>query len=212
MRRASVIVCVIAAVVWAGAESSSPGGARDPDDALDVQDTSQFRTGDLLFVRGTSWQSRIVLFLDGYIEDYGSHFSHVGMVWRRNGRAYVIHASPKSLLGVQDDGSVRLEPLRQFLSAAHISRAALYRVGVEDPRTAERAATMAREYVNRALPYDRVFDASTPGALYCTELVWRAYRAAGLRVPATFSARAHYPLLPSALSRSPLVTQIDRFP
>ncbi len=151
-----------------------------------------------------------MLFLDGYIEDYGDTFSHVGMVWRRDGRPYVIHTTSWSLLGVEDDGSVRVEPLRQFLSAPSISRAALYRVGGKDQRTADQAA--ARRYAARALPYDRLFDASTPNRLYCTELIWRAYRTAGLRVPASFSAEAPYPLLPSALSQSALPDRIDRFP
>lgn len=181
-------------------------------EALGVQDTAQFRTGDLLFVRGTSWRSRVVLFLDGYIEDYGDTFSHVGMVWRRDGRPYVIHTTPRSLLGAEDDGSVRVEPLRQFLSSPSISQAALYRVGVKDQRTADQAAAAARRYAARALPYDRLFDASTPNRLYCTELIWRAYRTAGLRVPAGFSAEASYPLLPSALSQSALLDRIDRFP
>ena len=169
-----------------------------------VQDASAFQTGDMLFVQGTSWRSRVVLLLGG-----DSNFSHVGLIRRRNGTPFVIHAAPTAT-STHENGAVTAEPLRDFLSTARVSQAALYRVRGRRA-TAQRAASAAQTYAARALPFDHDFDATTPGTLYCTELIWRAYRAAGLRLPETFSATTGDPLLPTALRRSRRLSEVARF-
>lgn len=188
------------ALAASGAAWSSSGEARPL-----VQDASRFRTGDLLFVRGTSWRSRIVLLLNGG----GSDFSHVGVVWHRNGTPFVIHATPNST-DDQRDGAVVVDSLHRFLSTEHVLQAALYRVNDRNRGIAKRAAAAARRFAAQDRPFDHDFDASTPGKLYCTELIWRAYRAAGLNLLDGFSASASDPLLPAALSQSRLLTEVAR--
>lgn len=204
MRRKVLITVAITAITLGVYLSSGMWWTGSGGEPL-VQDTSQFQTGDLLFVRGTSWRSRIVLLINGD----GSDFSHVGLVWRRNGRPFVIHATPTSS-DKPEGGGVMLVPLRKFLSTKHVLQAALYRVKDRKRDIAKRAAATAQRYAAQTLPFDHDFDASTPSKLYCTELIWRAYRTAGLRLPETFSA-ASDPLLPTALRRSRRLSEVARF-
>lgn len=204
MRRRVLITVAIAAITLGVYLSSGMWWTGSGGEPL-VQDTSQFQTGDLLFVRGTSWRSRIVLLINGG----GSDFSHVGLVWRRNGRPFVIHATPTSSDKLESRG-VMVDPLRKFLSTKHVLQAALYRVKDRNRDIAKAAAT-AQRYAAQALPFDHEFDASTPSKLYCTELIWRAYREAGLNLPSTFSESASDPLLPAALRQSRLLTEVARF-
>lgn len=201
-----ILIAVAIAAATLGAYLSSGMWRTGSEGELLVRDTSQFQTGDLVFVRGRSWRSRIVLLFNSG----GSDFSHVGLVWRRNGKAFVIHATPTSSNN-PEGGGVMLDPLRQFLSTKHVSQAALYRVNDRNRDIAKRAAATAQQYAARALPFDHDFDASTPSKLYCTELIWRAYRAAGLNLRGTFSVSDTDPLLPAALSQSRSLIEVARF-
>ena len=205
MRRRVLITVAIAAITLGVYLSSGVWWTGSGGEPL-VQDTSQFQTGDLLFVRGMSWRSRIVLLINGG----GSDFSHVGLVWRRNGRPFVIHATPTSS-DKPEGGGVMVDPLRKFLSTKHVLQAALYRVKDRKGDIAKRAAATAQRYAAQALPFDHEFDASTSSKLYCTELIWRAYREAELNLLSTFSESASDPLLPAALSQSRLLTEVARF-
>jgi len=134
-------------------------------------DSRIIQTGDVIFRRGRSVVSEIVLAADRRLP-----FSHVGIVIVGDQRAWVVHATPDEPPGT--DGIVRVEQLAEFLSADRASAAAVYRT--DDRASASRAAAVATEYARRRLPFDAAFDLSTADRLYCTELVWRAYLAAGL--------------------------------
>lgn len=156
--------CVLLARV-----SSGGGGVVEP--ALYLAD-ADCESGDLLFRKGRSLLSRAVLEVDP-----GAGFSHVGLVVRRGGRALVIHVEPGS--SVDPGSTVRVEPLTRYLAPAKASAAALHRV--DAPAALRRRATaVALGYARRGLDFDDAYDLSTPDALYCTELVWRAYLEAGL--------------------------------
>lgn len=168
-------------------------------------DASVFRTGDILFVRGTSWRSYVVVLLD----KGNSDFSHVGLIRVEKGVPYVIHATPNPSEG-PESGSVISEALNEFLASKRITQAALYRLRGDSGGVAEAATIIAEGYAARATPFDHEFSLSSAEKLYCTELIWLAYKRAGLNVLDRFSERNAI-LLPSALSQSHYLTEIARF-
>ncbi len=130
-----------------------------------------FHTGDLLFLRGTSLRTRVVLGADP-----DSPYSHVGMVQRRGSLVLLLHAAPDP--PVPGGASVvRAEPLVTVLRRA--VHAAVYR-----PRSTEAeinaAVDAARTYLSR--PFDADLDLDSDAAIYCTELVWRAWNQAGVEL------------------------------
>lgn len=161
-------------------------------------DSSAVLSGDLIFRRGRSMVSRAVLSVDGR-----SDFSHVGIAIRTKDRVVVVHATPP-----EDTfpGGVISESLDSFLRPKAASAAAVFRL--RSFEAAAGAALNALRYARTHTPFDSEFDLSTEEAVYCTELVWRAYLEAGVDL-AGRPFKEHY-LLPSRLLASPeiyLITQ-----
>lgn len=124
--------------------------------------------GDIVFRRGTSAISRIAL-------AFGEHprFSHVGMVVRNGDSLDVIHSIP-----LDDASGVRVDSLEDFCTRPEVEEVAFYGVPSLDPDQ----RTRIREYLFDSVgePFDYRFSISDATALYCTELVVRALRAAGV--------------------------------
>jgi hypothetical protein len=125
------------------------------------------RDGDLVFVRGRSWRSWLVR-TAGEPED----FSHVGIVVTEGGKPRVLHAKPNA-------ETVQIESVDDFLSASRVGRAGVYRVK-SDGGEGKIASAEALGYFEDRKPFDGQFDISNGDRLYCTELVWLAYKRAGI--------------------------------
>lgn len=122
-------------------------------------------------------------------------YTHIGILRVVDDTCTVIHADPSRHLVVQ-------EPCESFVSPARVSAAVIYRLVVPDGRSvAARAANFAQGYRDASVPFDDRFDLTTAATLYCTELVWRAYLAAGIDLMDPSFARRKY-LFPSDLVRS----------
>lgn len=131
------------------------------------------KDGDLVFRRGYSFVSHMVL-----AADHIGRYSHVGITITRNGSPFVIHASPDEV-GDQP-GIVREEPFLEFIAPSIASSYAVYRLKSASESLAREAALHASHYARAETPFDSGFDLDTPDRLYCTELVWRSYLAAGV--------------------------------
>ena len=161
---------------------------------------ARFTSGDLVFRRGRSLVSRVVLAVDG-----GSEYSHVGLVSVIGGQVWVLHAVPPE--EPERKGGVLAEPLSAFLAPDKATAAGLYR-----PRDAGAAAVAegaAWRFVRARVPFDSAFDLATSNEMYCTEMVWRAYREAGIDLAPPDPGRKEKYLLPSRLLRSPDLRRIE---
>lgn len=161
----------------------------------------RFRNGDIVFVGGKTWRSKIV----NLLEDGTDVFSHTGIVRTIDGVPFIVHASP-------DAEQVQMESTAAFLSPEKVDRASVYRVK-GNPGAAEKASRKALEYYEARVPFDTAFDDGDRGRLYCTELIWRAYAYAGVDLADGLWYSLYNPvltgrlLLPNSLSRSPLLEE-----
>lgn len=167
--------------------------------------TSLVQTGDLLFIQGRTWRGYVVLMLDHNHKD----FSHVGLIQLRDGVPYLIHASPTSSAG-RPDGAVQIEPLAEVLSSGTVEKAALYRLHDEYKQFAPPAVAIAENFAAHAVPFDHDFSLLSPDKLYCTELIWLAYKRAGLDLVGMTPDQSTV-LLPSMLYESPYLSEITQF-
>jgi hypothetical protein len=162
-------------------------------------DATMAETGDLVFRRGSGVRSQAVL--QG---DPQSPYSHVGLVVREDAERWVIHALPGA-------GVVR-EHLDDFLAEARL--AALYRVeGLSDAER-EGVRVAALEMLGR--PFDDALDLSNPEALYCTELVWLAFRNVGVELvdaprPIRLPLVTRRVILPGQLLAAPGTAEVSAF-
>jgi uncharacterized protein YycO len=163
---------------------------------------AELRDGDLVFRRGRDALSRIAL---SYSEQ--AHFSHVGMVIRSADAVRVVHALPAD---GHSPGGVRSEPLERFIATPVAEDVAYFRL---DMLTSPQRARIHR-YLHRAIgaPFDYRFRYSDDTALYCSELVVKALKAAGIDLERGLQKVSTVTLVepaipPDAIVRSALVTR-----
>lgn len=169
-------------------------------------DVKMFETGDLIFRRGRSLVSQIVLSADG-----ASSYSHVGIIKIIGGSAFVAHTTTDE---PPSEDVARVEPLDVFLRDDRASAAAVYRLKGSAQHFTARAVEAALSFAEKRIPFDDGLDLNTTDKLYCTEMVWRAYLAAGLDLVDGRFDRLNFPmskefyLLPSSLLKSEWVEMI----
>lgn len=134
---------------------------------------NEAQSGDLIFRRGRSFGSVVVAAADPVTE-----FTHVGIVVTGPGRPLVVHVEPGA--GKDYSDRVRLELLDVFTSVDVAVEWALYRPVAASERMRRVACRAAMGFWKQKLRFDTAFDLASPKAIYCTELVWRAYWKAGL--------------------------------
>lgn len=167
--------------------------------------------GDIIFRRGSSMASRVVL-----MSDKRSDYSHTGIVRVRDSLLTVIHAVP----GERHDkaAAVKHESLARFTQPSLASKVAVARVKNTEKACRQQASAKAYSYYCRHVPFDQAFDLRDTAALYCTELIWQAYRHAGLDlVDSRFDVlntlfKPTGFILPSSLFYSPYVEIIAEYP
>jgi Permuted papain-like amidase enzyme, YaeF/YiiX, C92 family len=163
----------------------------------------QLENGDLIFRRGTSLESRTIMAFDK-----GFEFSHVGIVRKTGPDIEVIHAS----FGEegQTEEIIISEPIDRFLKPSSSAAAAAYRLNDQDTSKPLIALSEADRFLKARIPFDRDYDLRTAEKIYCTELIWRAYKKAGVdltagkfdRVPYLFDDPNKYYILLSSLFKS----------
>jgi len=154
---------VFAALLLAGC-AVSPAQANP---ALPVGDRG-LQSADLVFHESTSRQSAAIRAATG------SRFTHVGLVFVRGGRTWVLEAvGPVKYTRFAawarrgQDGEVQARRLRDGARLL-------------TPQSAERLRVEAERHLGKR--YDRLFE-WTDRAMYCSELVWKAYaRALDVRI------------------------------
>lgn len=131
--------------------------------------------GDLIFRRTDGLRGRIAR-----TSDRATGYSHVGLVNLQDRSRTVIHADP---VGVDNShGRVVRTTLDDFATASTVIRVAVYRLRQREKISMTRAVRWASEQAARRTPFDDMFNLSDSSAMYCTELVWHAYRVAGVTI------------------------------
>jgi len=135
-----------------------PACARHPDDLA-----ARVRDGDIIFHSSRSEQSALIR------RATHSEYTHVGLIFIRNGRPEVLEAV----------GPVKYTPLAEWIARGEKGRCVVKRLCAGEhaltPEAAGRLRRAAESYLR--LPYDRLFLWSDD-RIYCSELVWKAYREA----------------------------------
>lgn len=128
-----------------------------------------WRDGDILLMEGKTWRSRFVRCLQAG----GSPFSHVGVVDVSGAEVFVIHADPFA-------GKVVRQRWQDILAAGRVRHGKLLRVAALTDAMAGLIKAKARQFAALGVPFDDEFRWEKADRLYCTELVARAYEAAGI--------------------------------
>ncbi len=143
------------------------------DNQLEI-DISLLENGDIIFRKGRSFVSQMVLQIDSR-----SPFSHVGIIMKNEDSVFVIHSVPDE----DDDGidKVKIDDLKTFLLFDRASAISVYRLNNENVQSIKNiAVNYAKEKAIAGIPFDGGFDLSNDERLYCTELIWKAFKKGGI--------------------------------
>jgi len=142
-----------------------------------------FHNGDIILAGGVSLQSRLVRTLTD-----DNTYSHVGMLEVTPQGVYVIHAAPK---GPGDGGmgeQVAKIPLSLFLAERGYVAVRVMRMvgpGEAAEQAGEQACAYALACAEREIGFDNDFDLIDHSRMYCSELIYMAYKEAGMAWPDT---------------------------
>ena len=120
--------------------------------------SAQYQTGDIIFQTSKSAQSKVIQ------KATHSPYSHMGMIVNRNGRSWVLEA-------IQP---VKYTPLQQWVDRGVNKHYVVKRY--QTALTAMQQTKLVKNaegYLNK--PYDIYFGWSDD-AIYCSEIVWKAYK------------------------------------
>jgi uncharacterized protein YycO len=133
------------------------------------------RDGDIIFHTSRSSQSLAVQAATR------SKYSHMGLVWFRDGKPFVIEAV----------ATVRATPLDRWIARGQGGKFVVKRLRDAERTLTPQALTKLQSAFTPLLgkPYDLTFEWSDE-RIYCSELVWKAYdRALGVRIGALDQVR-----------------------
>ncbi len=136
-------------------------------------DSTTFLTGDLLFRRGSSLESLLVM-----AADRGSQYSHVGLVVVEDGTPYVVHTEPGR--NQSPDAVVRKETLASYLAPEKATQYALYRMTNRNQTDTLAMQRYAISVYQKKVPFDYEFNHDDTSRLYCSELIRNAFVHGGI--------------------------------
>lgn len=136
-----------------------------------LPDTLQLRNGDMVFRKGRSNLSHIIMTI------HPGEFSHTGILFKSKDGWSVIHASENDDNGGREE--VTVVSLSQFISGAKGIGIARVKCTSRQAGTATRAAL---KMASDKIPFDAGYDLTDTTKVYCTEMVYLAYKTAGINL------------------------------
>ena len=138
-----------------------------------LPDQLELQNGDLVFRRGRSIESQIVLLSDG-----NSDYSHAGIIYIKNKKPFIIHSVPGEIN--EENELIKMESVNEFLSKEKATRFAVFRLENRLNSVTQEASDFAYECYLKKISFDNHYDLESNTKLYCTELIWKAYKTAGI--------------------------------
>lgn len=146
---------------------------KSKEDAL--KDADNLRPGDVVFRLGDSPESNAIM-----VADPKAAYSHVGIVVSYADKIKIVHACPGENFEINDSNIVKMDRPEVFFSNKNCLQGAIYRYPGQEE--AKKAAQEAVRMYEQRIPFDFNFEAQDSTALYCTELINRAYQKAGVEL------------------------------
>ncbi len=160
-----------------GARSANP----PVDDTAAESAFPTFRKGDIILMQTGTTQGMVVSASDPQTE-----YSHCAIVVAGGTNdpdaAFAVHATPARLdeQGNRRGGEVQRVAVGALLADPGVQRWRIYRVKDGHAAHVAAASEWALAAAAKAIPFDGALDLENPDKLYCSELIWRAYKEAGL--------------------------------
>ena len=137
---------------------------------------TEFQVGDIVFRRGESIASRVVI-----LNDPEGKYSHVGMIVQGDSGLIVVHALPGSHPTQPGTDLVRAETLQEFFAPENAISGMVVRMPLNDMQRSE-LSRRALLKVKQQTDFDNSYDSQDTTKLYCTELLQLLYSHVGVNL------------------------------
>lgn len=169
--------------------------------SIEIPKNLHLKNGDLILRCGKSTESYAVILADSKTE-----FSHIGIISIENQVPFVIHAVPHK------NHLIKKDKLNVFLSSKNASKYAVYRANFNE-EAMQKVTIEAQLFYDKKCTFDTHFDLTTNTKLYCTELIFKAFKNAGIPLkirPKEFNyIIGKQPIiLPSEFTKAPIFNKI----
>ena len=131
------------------------------------------RTGDIVFRRGCSYSSYIVL-----AGQENHNYSHIGIVQHTDSGWCVIHSVNDEPDHPADFDRVKIEKIERFFASARATNGELMHTWLPAALVAK-MSHQALQWVKDSVRFDASFDTDNHSELYCTELIYLLYKNIG---------------------------------
>ena len=118
---------------------------------------------DIILIAGRSFRSRIVRLFGGEADEW----SHVGILYREDGRCFILHATPDT----RDGNAVLLEPLDALFGRKAVSKCRVIRLAGLTPAQKNAIRRGFQKAQSEPHTFDYAFDTQEHSSIYCSELV-----------------------------------------
>lgn len=163
--------------------------------------SEKIENGDLILRCGKSLESYTVL-----LADSSAKFSHIGIISIENQIPYVIHAVPWKV------NTIKKEKLNEFINYKVASTYAIYRTKY-NTTILKNVVNQANSFYQKKYTFDNSYDLTTNTKLYCTELILKAFKNAGINLKIktksiNYVIGKHNLIFPSEFTKSPFFKKI----
>ena len=108
-----------------------------------------------------------------FMNDKEKEYSHAGLIIERNGQKYVCHIAP----GISPADTIQYIPIDSFVDPKTNIKCALYRFDLSDAER-DSIGRIIETYRQQDVRFDRRYDLNTTDKMYCTEMIYRAFKQA----------------------------------
>jgi len=169
-------------------------------------DESILLEGDIVFRRGSSIASRVVL-----AAEKESGYSHVGVIVKDSLNWWIIHAVPGETDKENPEERIKKETFSQFFAPDRAVAGAIFRLDTNE-YIGYLAAQKAKILFERKVLFDHNYDLEDSLKMYCTELIYFVYNYAGIDISegrrSSFPAIQNEFLLPGDILANPKLKKL----
>jgi hypothetical protein len=138
-----------------------------------LKDHSFLKEADLICLKGNTIRSKLL-----YAFTNNDNYSHVGILIQYNNGLFVVHANPDK--GSVQRDAVIAEHIDDFIKNASPSFLLVLRMKSGDIKLYNNVKDFILHHLENHTRFDHSFLLSTDEYLYCTELIYKAFRSAGV--------------------------------
>lgn len=134
---------------------------------LSSEEISQIQEGDFILRRGFGFFSD---YISKELNDSIIDVTHAGIITKRNDSLFVIHSLSSD---VTDVDGLQMQPLKEFLKYSYPQKIIVTRLKNADSIIGLKISSLAKNYLNKKIPFDHKGNFDDDSELFCTEMIWK---------------------------------------